>query len=394
MVNYNRLKKENEKLNEKTLSEMYEWQSELDKIAADAHRTSEIAKYSSILIDDLDDQFERATGLNKTDVTFLFFATALQCIRQYVIGSITQRVDDKTAAKNTKGHGIEHSDRKHRLYNPSLEEILTNPVPFDAIYGSKDYNLGIGGGFTHRAKTIGHDPLLGWLFGTMNIATSTITVSEGLQSYHVLTGTTANGAARDKISKHADTFKVINSCKDKLLNDGMKGKEIIGVSLMKEAVHLKSDIYSTASLPLPVISTISVETARSLADYGLDMGNVLKVGSQAGFAILINSLIGMIHGLYYDESIYTNRNLYAVKTRKILSYSNLIATASNVIAVAIASAVGVSSGNPELVRRSVNYLDLGGIMVTLYRVISDRNFIFEVKKEFLEQQWYNIVLGE
>lgn len=137
MVNYNRLKKENEKLNEKTLSEMYEWQSVLDKIAADAHRTSEIAKYSSILIDDLDDQFERATGLNKTDVTFLFFATALQCIRQYVIGSITQRVDDKTAAKNTKGHGIEHSDRKHRLYNPSLEEILTNPVPFDAIYGKK-----------------------------------------------------------------------------------------------------------------------------------------------------------------------------------------------------------------------------------------------------------------
>lgn len=394
MVNYNRLKKENEKLNEKNLSEMYEWQSELDKIAADANRTSEIAKYSPMIIDDLDDQFEKATCLNKTDITFLFFATALQCIRQYVIGSITQRVDDKTAAKNTKGHGIEHSDRKHRLYNPSLEEILTNPVPFDAIYGSKDYNLGIGGGFTHRAKTIGHDPLLGWLFGTMNIATSTVTVSEGLQSYHVLTGTTANGAARDKISKHADTFKVINSCKDKLLNDGMKGKEIIGVSLMKEAVHLKSDMYSTASLPLPVISTISVETARSLADYGLDMGNVLKVGSQAGFAILINSLIGMIHGLYYDESLYTNRNLYAVKTRKILSYSNLIATASNVIAVAIASAVGVSSGNPELVRKSVNYLDLGGIMVTIYRVISDRNFIFEVKKEFLEQQWYNIVSGE
>lgn len=53
MVNYNRLKKENEKLNEKTLSEMYEWQSELDKIAADANRTSEIAKYSSMIIDDL-----------------------------------------------------------------------------------------------------------------------------------------------------------------------------------------------------------------------------------------------------------------------------------------------------------------------------------------------------
>lgn len=394
MVNYNRLKKENSKINEKSLAEIYGWQLDLNKIAIDADRTAEIAKYSSTIIENIDSQFEKATKLNKIDITFLFLATALQCIRQYIIGTITQRVDDKTAANNTKGHNVEHSDRTHRLYNPSINEIVTNPVPFDAIYGGKDFDLGIGGGFTHRAKTIGHDPLLGWIFGTMNIATSTVTVSEGLQSFHVLTGTTSNGATRDKISKRADTLKVLNSCKSKLLDEGKEGKEKIGVSLMKEAVHLKSDMYSTASLPLPIISTISVEKARNLANYGLDMGNILKSGSQAGFAILINSLIGMIHGLYYDETIYPNKNVYSVKTRKILSYSNLIASTSNVIAVAIAAAVGVSSGNPEVVKKSVNYLDIGGIMVTLYRVISDRNFICEIKKEFLEQEWYNIVLGD
>lgn len=394
MVNYNRLRKENQTINSKNLAEIYGWQIDLNNIAIDAERTAQIAKYSETIIENIDKQFEKATKLNKTDITFLLFATALQCIRQYVIGTITQRVDDKTAAKNTKGHGAEHSDRSHRLYNPSIEEIISNPVPFDAIYGGRDYDLGIGGGFTHRAKTIGHDPLLGWVFGTMNIATSTVTVSDGLQSYHVLTGVTANGATRDKISKHADTFKVLTSCKDKLMDGGIGGKEIIGVSLMKEAVHLKSDIYSTASLPIPVVSAISVDAARKLADYGFDMGNLAKVGSQAGFAILINSLIGMIHGLFYDETLYPNRDIYSVKTRKMLSYSNLIASASNVIAVAIAAAVGVSSGNPEMVRKSVNYLDIGGIMVTVYRVISDRQFICEVKKEFLEQQWYSIVSGE
>lgn len=394
VVNYNRLKKENTRINKKTLGEVYGWQLDLNKVAIDAERTAEIAKFSATIIQNIDAQFEKATKLNKSDITFLLFATALQCIREYVIGTITQRVDDKTAAKKTKGHNAEHSDRRHRLYNPSVNEIVTNPVPFDAIYGGKDYNLGIGGGFTHRAKTIGHDPLLGWVFGTMNIATSTVTVSEGLQSYHVLTGAASNGAVRDKISKHADTFKVLNSCKSKLIDEGIAGKEIIGVSLLKEAIHLKSDINSTASLPLPIISTISVETARNLANYGLDMGNLVKVSSQAGFAVLINSLIGMIHGLYYDESIYPNRDVYSVKTRKILSYSNLIASASNVIAVAIASAVGVSTGNRELVKKSVNYLDIGGIMMTVYRVIADRNFICAVKKEFLEQQWYSIVLGD
>lgn len=51
--------------------------------------------------------------------------------------------------------------------------------------------------------------MLGWIFGTMNIATSTVTVSDGLQSFHVLTGTASNGTTRDKISKHADTFKIL-----------------------------------------------------------------------------------------------------------------------------------------------------------------------------------------
>lgn len=46
------------------------------------------------------------------------------------------------------------------------------------MFGSKDFDLGIGSGFTHRAKTLGHDHILGWIFGTMNIATSTITVLE------------------------------------------------------------------------------------------------------------------------------------------------------------------------------------------------------------------------
>ena len=391
MINHTRLKMENNKISEKNIEEIYEWQTDMNRLAVNADRAAQIAKYSATIIENIDCQFEKATELNKTDIKFLFLAIALQCIRQYVIGTVTQRTDDKTAAKNTKGHKDEHSNRKHRLYNPSLEEIITNPVPFDAIYGGKEYSLGIGGGFTHRAKTIGHDPLLGWIFGTMNIATSTVTVSEGLKSFHVLTGSTSAGALRDKISKQADTFKVLNTCKNKLLNEGIEGKEIIGASLMKEAVHLKSDMYSIVSLPLPVISVISVEMARNLAKYGVDMGNLVKIGSQAGFAILINSLIGMIHGLYYDASVYPNKDVYAVKTRKILSYSNLIASSSNVIAVAIASATDVVSGNPELVSKSVNYLDIGGIMVTLYRVISDKNFMCKVKKEFLKEQWYDLI---
>ncbi|AQX53045.1 MULTISPECIES: hypothetical protein [Bacillaceae] len=392
MRKYDELKKKKED----AISDIKIRTNNIQKLGTESKRVAEISKNVNIIITNLDRQFEQATKLDGIDITFLFFATALQCVRQYIIGTITQRTDDKTAAKKIKGNEKEQSNRSHQLYKPSLEEIFTNPVPFDAMFGSKDFNLGIGGGFTHRAKTLGHDPILGWIFGTMNIATSTMTVAGlGLpKSYHIKTGKTARGDARDKIHSNADTLKVFAYSKSKLMDEGKKGKEIIGASLIKEALHLKSDLYSTASLPLPLISPISVEFARKLATYGLDMGNTLKVGNQAGYAVLINSLVAMIHGLFYDESKYSSWNMFSVKTRKILSYSNVLATTSNVIAVAIASGIGVFTENPEMVKKSLNYLDIGGILVTIYRLVNDHKFIEEVKQEFLEQEFYNIVMGE
>lgn len=387
---YDNLRKEKDK----SIFDIKKETTNISNLSVEATRVAEVSKNVSIIIKDLDKQFEQATKLNGIDITFLFFATALQCVRQYIIGTITQRTDDKTAAKNTKGDLKEHSDRKHQLYNPRLEEIVTNPVPYDTNFGSKAMGAGVGGGFTHRAKTLGHDPILGWIFGTMNIATSTMTVSTGLQSYHITTGQTIRGDNRDLIAMNADTFKVFSYSQDKLLNQAENGKIIMGASLIKEAIHLKSDIYSTASLPLPFVSSISVDLARDLANYGIDMGNIIKVGAQASFAVLINILIAMIHGLYYDKNEYNSWNMYSVKTRRILSYSNTIASVSNVIAVAVAAGIGAATDNAAMTKKSLNYLDVGGIMVTVYRLVNDSNFIKQVKQEFLTQEFYNIVMGE
>ena len=73
-------------------------------------------------------------------------------------------------------------------------------------------------------------------------------------------------------------------------------------------------------------------------------------------------------------------DLHEVKTRKILSYSNAIASGSNILYVALS--------------RDIKKLDIGGILVTIYRLISDYNFIKSIKKEFLEKQWYDAVMGD
>lgn len=353
--------------------------SNLHTISNESFRVADVAKNSNKIISNLDDQFREATKLDGRDITFLFFATALQCARQYLLTGFKERMSDQEAARKSNGGSPkESSDRSYSRYRPSLEEIISNPVPYDAIFGSPDFDLGLSGR-SHRFKTLGHDPLLGWIFGTSNILTSTLT-TWNFDSYHIKTGQTARGDFRDKIVNRADTLKVFKYTGDRLFYDGNEGKLAVGTSLLKQWAHLKSDEYSTAGLPIPIVSTISPGLAQKLAEYGVDTGNLKTIGKQATIAALINTLIAMIHGMFYDESKYRSWNLYEVKTRKILSYSNIIASSSNIIYVALT--------------KDAKKFDIGGFLVTLYRIVKDRKFIKSVKQEFLEEEFYNIVIGD
>lgn len=192
---------------------------------------------------------------------------------------------------------------------------------------------------------------------------------------------------------------------DRFFKNGAEGLCILATSLMKEWIHLKSDINTKNSLPFPIISTISPDLANSFAEYGFDMGNIIAVSKQALYAEAINVIVGMLHGIYcfytqkddisnnaeFSDSLYFKHQnevnileLSKVRTRKILLLSNLIASSSNVIAVAIM----------QVNEAGLEFLDIGGLAVTLYRLISDIKFINQVKEEFLEKEWYNAVVGE
>lgn len=353
-----------------------------DIVAETLKKASTTAGKAHIIINDIDRQFSQVTKLNNRDVSFLFLATALQCTRQYLLTDFKNRENHETAADNTKGKLKEHSNRGEILYRAEINEIITNPVPFDALYGSKTFNLDLSGK-SHRAKTLGHDPMLGWVFGTCNIMTSTMTLYD-FRSFHVNTGFVPTGrlkklSPRDKIESNANTLKVIDYSKNRLIYGGREGVTATGCALLKEAIHLKSDVNSKMSLPLPFISSvISPEFALKIGEYGFDVANVINVGKQATYSILINTIIAMIHRLFYDESIDLSEKHYEVRTRKILSYSNVLASSSNLIYVAIT--------------QDTSKLDIGGFAVTLYRLFSDRHFISQIKREFLEKEFYNAVL--
>jgi hypothetical protein len=297
----------------------------------------------------------------------------------------------------------ESRNSKHSWYEPSLQEVIFNPVPFDQTPGGgkngfdifkypKGSNQFIRG-FRHRAVTLGHDPILGWIFGTANIATATLT-TWNLRSFHVKYQPNAKGILVPTIANNADTHLVFKHTGEKIINKDIQDKMVIGSSLIKEGLHLKSDIGSFAGLPIPVVSKFSPEFAEQLASYGIDMANIASITNQAAYAIMINCFIAMIHALFYNENRDGCIDLYKVRTRKILSYSNVVASASNIIAVAIGSAIGIGTDNPKLISKSLSYLDIGGLMVTLYRIVSDYQFINEIKQEFLAREFYKIVMGD
>lgn len=351
----------------------------LDRVGKEVDRLSNFVQNADQIMADIEEQFERCTGLNKLDISFLFLATALQIVRQYFITKFPKRLDDQEAAKNVKGHLEEHSDRHHRYYNPSLSEIITNPVPFDANIGANGALSG-GGYMGHRVTALGHDPILGLFVGTANIATSTLT-NKDLASYHIYT----NANNRDFFRSNANTALVFSNTGDKLLHQGIEGKKIIGMSLLKEIIHLKTDLNTKNSLPLPAISVLDANLASELAERGLDMANVVNVGKQAVFSVMINTLIAMIHGLFYDESQYINRRVYEVKTRKIISYSNIMASTSNLIYVGANMALGNEA--------AIKNLDVGGLLVTIYRVATDARFIRKMKQEFIEKEFFAQLRG-
>jgi hypothetical protein len=96
----------------------------------------------------------------------------------------------------------------------------------------------------------------------------------------------------------------------------------------------------------------------------------------------------------HEEKVLNMFELSKVKTRKILMWSNIVASVSNVIAVAMMEAIAYFTENAKLAEKGLRYIDVGGYAVTLYRIVSDSQFINQIKSEFLEKEWQNAVLGD
>ena len=91
-------------------------------------------------------------------------------------------------------------------------------------------------------------------------------------------------------------------------------------------------------------------------------------------------VIGLVHGLYYNPQKDGSRDLYEVRTRKILLIANTIGTSSNLIFA--------------YCTENIKAVDIGGLLVTLSHLFMDTRFLLNVKKEFVENRIYEKIENE
>lgn len=95
--------------------------------------------------------------------------------------------------------------------------------------------------------------------------------------------------------------------------------------------------------------------------------------------VFINSLIEITHKLVCTENNEKDQKLYAVRTQKIIDYSNLITSSSNMAVIAFT--------------HDMKKLDVGGMAVLIYRLITDAKFIRQVKEDFIFGSYHEMLMG-
>lgn len=313
-------------------------QRNLNKAAAEAQRVATVAHNAKHILDDLDREFEEKTKLNGLDITFMFLATAIQCARWYILdNSKFKFTDANEGEKLVKG-----------VVPEDLKNTLSVKVPYDRVGG-------------HRYRTLGHDPIMGWIFGPVNI------LSDSATMYDLTTVPITTEGAKNTMAAFSIAFQKIHANPMQL-----------PIAVARQALHFGSDYFTREGLPLPFIMTADKALAtQMLRKFHIDMWSVTR---GAALASLVNMIVGYVHSLFYDTAKYSSPRVYEVKTRKIIRYSNIIASTSNVIYTAISG---------DLLR-----LDVGGILVTLWRLFRDRNFKQQVKREFITESFNEMIRGE
>ena len=338
-------------------------------------------------LDKINREFKEKTKLQGTDAAFVIGATALQVMRVLVINALTEvEAAGQGNAKEKYLHDVQsdifgrfndNGPSSERLY-ASKEHILnTRGVPYDAIR-YEETNFKLFKGADHRFATLGHDPILGLIFGTSNILTNTITCVKETNAFGIGTRIPVTHVVKydllgknPHINEPVGTIEMLVKASRRVVSE----PETAACALLKQLVHVGTDLYTPCGIQIPFTNiAFSNSVAQTIASY-ISTGDLLKIGMQTGLTVFINWLVSTLHACTLmsngsEPAFVAETN--QVRTKKILLISNAMATSSSIIQATV-------TNNPKC-------LDIGGAAVLVYQLFTNAVFVSKLKEEYVNSE--------
>ncbi|MFR3299097.1 MAG: hypothetical protein ACLTQH_04435, partial [Fusobacterium sp.] len=105
---------------------------DMKKIRNETSRVKKLASNSAEILDDLDNQFEKRTGLQKKDIPFLFTAIGLQIARIVIFNELTKI--EKAGNGNRNEKALKNFQNKILNKKEVEKNYKKNPYPEDKLY--------------------------------------------------------------------------------------------------------------------------------------------------------------------------------------------------------------------------------------------------------------------
>lgn len=343
MVNkVRKLKNDFEKSDKEFSREVEEFADNCSEISEQVDKKVNVIVNIGTTITDIDKEFAKSTGiLNRKDQVFLWTAVALQTIRWILLPVLKfdMPTPDIGGRKNAntgeekkilqlvldefEDEDIENVDDGDNIFESKSNFIdkysyFLKPVPYDAMTGEEAKKLNLPGvktnpnsqlsGKTHHAATLGHDPVLGYFFGTINIMTYTITFHKiDLQTNEVLL---LGDSWVKEIGSQVSFLQTLLDAIQAEMDDGLR----IPFAVARHQIHMMTDEGTKMGLPIPFLSAAKQQ---SLLKKGWNSKELKKIHDsfmkykkennetialQFFIADLINIIIKTLHLLMYDET--------------------------------------------------------------------------------------------
>ncbi len=207
-------------------------------------------RLNSLTIKELNKQYNEIHRLDELDILIAVSAGLLASAVDILLVGVPEKTSCGLKAGSLSNYIRDAFDKK---FPPDEIEKLANSkvskVPFDA-QDNRNTTINIGGlsAYYHRLLSLGHDPLLGFVFGVADILTGHMTTID-------------------------KTGKVVSQVMECYAD---RTEMNIFSALVKQLSHLKSDVTTSMGLPAPLMGLFNLLQFGSIGEYEQTIADIVQ----------------------------------------------------------------------------------------------------------------------